>query len=1267
MLTKFFLRALVVALIASASVRGQTSGGATVQGTVKDASGAVVPGAKVTITHNETGVKSNTVSNNEGFFVFPPVQIGNYKVRCEATGMKAWQQDIVLDTGKTVEVNAVLSPGDVSQTVQVSAEIPLITTTEPTDATTLDQARIKELPINGRNLDTLLMDVTPGVEYGGGINDGARTGGMMQYSTVYSQDGAPANNREFGGSQGLQGLESVGEVRIETSTGNAKSSTPASVIVSTRAGTNRYVFSLYETARNNCCGVAKHLQDVNPNGAPFPLPQLIRNEFGGSVGGPVTLPTFGLNGKKTYNGRNRTFFFVSREQVDLRQGLTQSFSVPTLAQRQGNYNGLETNTGLPITIYDPLTGQILTETKNPTQYTVRTPFPNNVIPVTRESPLAKYIYNITPLATDNTEPNIASNLKYSIGSGSSTNQNNNPTVIRVDHRFTDKDNFFAKANWNTQVIWDLGSGSGTGVPTTNNAANITYVPMQGWGGALSETHVFSSTLFVETLLNKVWQTTKTMTGAPDAQQNWSAVLGLPNPYGEIGWPNIQGVGTNFTTYTEGDNRRFLSSGIMTGQQNYTWIKNNHTFQFGWTFHDEVQRYLVDEGNISGSANFSSLATALESTSSGSTSSPVAVGNTGFDAANFFLGDAGTYSVYLVRGVMKLDQKTYAMYVQDNWRVSGRLTLTPGLRWDMNPAWSDPSHLLNSFDVKNHAIVLGEPLSYYINNGTTTSQVVQNFEKVNVSFETWQQAGMKSNNFFPSNLFDFGPRMGAAYRFLDGRKAFVLRGGYGLYISPLAIRTLLVQFKQQAPFYATFQYNPNSSAYSPDGNNDYLLTHSSPIIAGLNSTNPVDITSPNSLGIGQTVNALNPDLPSSKVQEWNVELEKELGHNIVVRFTYDAKHGSDLDQINNINPQMTTYDWYASTLSPLPTGSYSSVARGTYDTNAYSTINMIAKTGMSNSQLLTGQIEKRFANGLQFQFFYTLTNAYRLGGNSFRDSPGTTAAAFLPGTVPTDFNALNKFLNYQRDTGVPKHRARWNFMYDLPFGHNRQFAANAPKWLNAMIGGWGLTGSGTIMSTWFALDSSDWGFTGTPAQVYGTKYPIEDCTATPTTAKTPQDVRCYQGYYYWNGYISSNRINSVNSYGMPNGIEGLPANLKPAVTPLVPYGAPGAITGNYDTNNVYIKLSNGTNQLIAYNTGLNPFRNQYRLGPFNWDQDASIRKTFRMTESGRVNLRVALDVFNVFNNPGLNTPGTNGIVDVNTSYGAYGFMPRQCQGSFRLEF
>ncbi len=1246
---------------------GQSSGSATLQGVVKDSSGAVIPKAKLTSTHIETGVKAATTSNNDGFFVFPPTQIGKYKVRCEAPGMKAWEQDVMLETGKVSDVAPVLTLGDVTQTVMVTDAAPMITANEATDSTTLDSQRIKEIPINGRDLNTLIMDVTPGIEYGGNVNDGARTGGMMTYSTTYSQDGASSNNREFGGSQGLQGLESVGEVRIETSTGNAKSASPASVIVSTKSGTNRYITSLYETARNNCCLVAKHRQDVNPNGSPFPLPRLIRNEYGGSFGGPVMLPSFGLNGKKMYDGRNRTFFFVSREQVALRQGLTYSFSVPTVAQRNGNFSGLETNTGLPITLYDPNSGSIQQLTRGPV--TIRTPYPNNTIPSNLESPLAKYIYGITPLPTDITEPNIASNLKYAIGNSSLPNMQNNPTTIRVDHRLGAKDNFFAKANWSKQISWFLGTTplSSLFVPTTGGEANVTYLPMQSWGAAISETHVFTSSFFVETLINKTWLTSKTINGAPEAQQDWATKLGLPNPYGQIGWPNIQTVGTNFTQYIEGDNRRFLSAGTTNIQQNYSWIKNNHNIAFGGGWHDEILRLQPDQGNISGSSTYNSLATALESTTSGSTGSPAAIGNTGFDAANFFLGSAATYSVYLSRGVMKVDQRTEFLYLQDNWRVNGRLTLTPGIRWDMNPAWTDANRLINTFDVKNHAVVLSQPVNSYIANGNTTAQVVNNFQKVNVKFESAKDIGI-SDNFFPSNLMDFGPRMGFAYTFLEGKKSFVLRGGYGLYISGLPLRTLLAAFSSQAPFKATFQYNPNSSAYSPDGNNSYLLTHPSPIIAGKNSQNPVDITNPNSLGVGQAVIAMSPDMPSTKVQQWNLALEKQLTQSMVLRVKYDGKHGSHLDQTDNINPQQTDYLYYSSTLQPTPTGTFSGTARRPYDQTAYTNVNFLSKTGLNNSALFALEVEKRFTKGLQFQAFYTLTNAYRLGGNSTRDSPGTTADQFAPGAVPKDFDALNHFLNYQRDTGVPKHRVRWNWIYNLPVGRGQQFAHNAPKWLNAAIGGWTMTGSGTMVSTWFTIDNTNWGFTGSDVQVYGKKYPIQDCTATPASARTASEARCYQGYYYWNAYISPNRMNSVNANGVPNGYVGIPKDVVPAVTPLIPYGTKGAVTGDYDTNVVYIKLNNGVTQRVNYDTGLNPFRNQYRLGPFNWVMDSSMRKTFRFTEGGKANLRVSVDVFNVLNNQGLNTPSsTTGVNTLQNSFNPYGFQPRQVQGGFRLEF
>jgi hypothetical protein len=298
----------------------------------------------------------------------------------------------------------------------------------------------------------------------------------------------------------------------------------------------------------------------------------------------------------------------------------------------------------------------------------------------------------------------------------------------------------------------------------------------------------------------------------------------------------------------------------------------------------------------------------------------------------------------------------------------------------------------------------------------------------------------------------------------------------------------------------------------------------------------------------------------------------------------------------------------------------------------------------------------------------MIDAYRLAGNSFRDSIGTTPDQFFPGAVPTDPAKLNRFLNYQRDTGIPKHRVRWNWIYNLPFGRGHSIAGGAPKWLNTMIGGWTMSGSGTVVSSWFALNTSDWNITGKP-EVYGTRYPILDCTGTPATAKSASDERCYSGYLYWNGYISQKQIASYNANGIPNGYFGLPANYKPAATPLTPWPVGGKTTdpnaSNYDTNYVYIPLKNGNSQRVSYDNGLNPWRNQYLLGPMNWNLDSSLRKTFRVRESTQ--LRVSFDVFNVFNLQGLNPPGSNGIASLRNSYGGFGFRPRQAQASMRLEF
>ena len=1244
---------LLLAVLAGTVIAQSTAGGGSILGTVKDVTGAVLPDAKLSVLHIETGVATRTVSNAEGYFSTPTLQIGKYRVRVEATGMKAWEGELQLETGRIVELSPVLAPGQVSETITVTEAVPLVTTTDATDGSTLDSRRISELPVNGRSLNNLLEDVTPGLELEIGNNGGLRAGGMMTYATDYVQDGAAANNRETGGSGNLQGLESIGEVRIETSSSSAKYNRPASIIVTTKGGTNRVRGAVFETVRNNAFGVAKARQDVYYDGRPFPTPQLIRNEFGGSIGGPVFLPR--------YDGRNRTFFFVSREGLELRQGVTRNFKVPTAEMRNGDFSGLIDAQGRRITLYDPLTTANIVAS-NGRAVTTRLPFIGNQIPGARRSPLAARIYSITSMPSDITSPVTATNLKTVVPVGTLPNTSYNPLTIRLDHRISSNDNFFLKVSTAKRDVTFLG-GNSAGPPTANYEANTTFLPVETISSALNWTHIFTPAFFVETSANRTWQSSKTVTG-PEAR-NWAQELGLPNPFGEAGWPNITNVA--FATYTEGDQRRFLRSLITNVEQNYNLILHTHNVQFGWRYHVEKQTLLPDQGSISGSAAFNSLATALESSTSGSTASPAATTLTGYDAANFYLGYAATYNVGLKRGIMRLTDTNYGLYLQDNYKVTNRLTLTPGIRWDINPAFTEKNNLLNAFDLLSHSIMLAQPLDYYYKLGVTSPQVVSIYERVGVKFSSAQELG-KSADIFQSNYFDFGPRMGFAYRALDGRRQFIIRGGYGLYIAPIPMRTLLSAFSNMLPFRATYSYNMNAAAQSPDGNSNYLLRNVPTVVAGQNSASIIDLNKPLSVGRGQSVFGMGP-LPSMKIHEWNLALEKQISESTVVRLRYNGKHGVNADQVQEINPTGTDYVWYTKTGTRLPTGEFASVARRPYDQTAYTSVRILQKTGYINTSTFTVEAERRFTKALGFQAFYTVTNALRLAGNFTRDSAiGSVPEAFLPGSVPADPEALNRFLNYRRDTAIPKHRVRWNWNYDLPFGRGRLLGRGAPKVLNAIIGGWKFSGTGTVVSTWYSLPTDNWGEIGN-FEVYGKKYPILDCRDTPANATSARDERCIEGYLWYNGYISERQIDSRNAAGLRNGVFGLPADYHAAQKPVNPWpkggkpGEPGA--GDWDTEAVYMKLKDGATQRVTVDTGLHPWRNQSRLGPLNWTMDGSLLKFFPIRE--RMRLRVNVDMFNVFNTQGLNTPTSEGIVSLENSFAGFGFRPRQVQLTMRLEW
>ncbi len=1224
-----FLPALTIALVPS--IGSAQSGAGSIEGTVQDASGAVIPSCQIHVSNQSTGVSNNTTTNSSGFYSVPGLFAGNYTITFAAAGMKKYQTSVALQDAQNAVLNPKLEVGALTEQVTVTGDaVQLATYDSGTVSTQLDAARIDQLPQNGRSVLGLAQNTVPGVEAGG-----TRANGLMQEGMEYSQDGAPMTNRNFGGESNspqatLPDPDSVQEAKFETLNSSAQFATPATVILTTKSGTNVFHGSAFETARNNYFGIARARQ----NPANYTAPHLVRNEFGASIGGPISIP-------KLYDGKNKSFFFFAYERFSLRQAANELVTVPTVAMRNGNFGGLINSSGVLQTIYDP-------NTTVPGTY-VRTPFVNNQIPISRESPLAQDIYAATPLPQTADNPLVNSNFN----AVNNTTQTVPNITFRIDHvfdqnnrayfRFTDVDQAQqALRNYPANSPANIAGG---GLPA--GATGYQAIPIQTISGALGFSHIFSPTFYSETILSQQWMRMYVQ-GGGNTNADYESELGLPNNFGQSGFPNI---GANLIMPYGGSQFNYgMSQIISTLDENLTKILGKHQLTFGGRYRHERFGYLSDRS--ADTIAFSNLATAEYDPTTGSNYGAKA--NTGYADADFFLGAADSYSQIKNAPFGHYREQEVDSYIQDNFRVNEHLTLNFGLRWEIHPAPHADKDDFVTFSLKDDALVLAQPISYYLNNGLTTQALVTNLQNLGVKFETPKQAGLPSSGISDSNL-NFNPRLGFAYTPPFAKWGTVIRGGYGEYIYPVPIRNSVRYLTDDYPFTASYSQSYVAASQSPDGLPNYLLRAPLSVVAGANSANVVNTSSVNALLPGISLaETLSSNYPPAHVRDANFTVEQPFHDGSVFRATYVFTHGSNLDQNYQYNNAPSTYVWEKTTGTALPTGTYAGVATRPYDQTVWGGNVVSLKTGWSNDSALQINYQRPFHKGFAYQIYYTYSRAFRVGGNTFRDNVLYPYADYAPGVIPSNIplgslidpsQALNRYENYHVDTAIPEHHLVFNTVVDIPVGKGKRFLSNSNKFVDAVLGGYQVAAVGQLVSQSFQVAASNWGATN-PLVVYKHSAPITDC----------RSGVCHQEYLWFNGYLAPTVINAAK-----NGVSGLPANYAPYLAPI--NNTPG--TSNYGNNNVPVTLSNGTVVNAAFSpgpSGANPFSQTVILGPYNYNADMSLYKVFSLTE--RMKLRINVDAFNVFNIQGFVNPNTtDGTESLQTSY----WTPRQIQFSARLSF
>ncbi|MCI0392533.1 MAG: TonB-dependent receptor [Acidobacteria bacterium] len=719
---------LMLLTLSTAIAFGQAVTGSIV-GNVTDTGGAAVAGAKITITETSTGISRVATTNSEGGYVFTYLPPGTYRIEIEKQGFKTFSRDgVLIATGERLRVDGVISVGNISERVEVSATAPLLQTENADVNQSFEAKKIQELPINGRNFQSLIA-LIPGVVPSNasvGIFDNPQG---TQFLQVNGQNNS-ANNFQIDGvdnNEPLLGLvvqippaEAIQQFSVSTSNYDAEfgRAVGAVVNVTTRPGSNQFHGSLFEFHNNSYFKARNYFNIVRNAQGELPVPNAIKNQYGGTFGGPII--------------KNRTFFFGDYQGQNQRIGRTpQIASVPIQAWRDGDFTGA-------ATIYDPNTGNA--------NGSGRTAFPNNRIPTARFSPVALNILKLLPL------PNLPGTSNNYLPPAIPFKLDTQAFDVRVDHQFSDKTNFFAKYNYFQSTMADPAIFGDIGGPTAigdfNSLAN-------GKGRnqvvTLNATHAFSPTLTTEARFGF----TRYFIDArgPGFERDLSQEVGISGSNEDD--PAHKGLAVidveNFSTFGQSFNMPTINAdNIFNWINNWTKVSGSHTFKWG----ADIRRLRMDRLQIQGIGafgprgrfEFRPTVTALctPNASGACASSQTSLANS---FASFLLGSPDRIGRATFTTTPTNRTTHLFFFGQDTWQVNPKLTLNLGMRYEIyTPIASRLPSGQGNYDPE------------------TNNLLVAGVGDVGLS------AGVKTDW---NNL---APRAGFAYRFTDKT---VVRGGFGI--------------------------------------------------------------------------------------------------------------------------------------------------------------------------------------------------------------------------------------------------------------------------------------------------------------------------------------------------------------------------------------------------------------------------------------------------------------------------------------------------------